>query len=92
MQPPFSFDFNPRSRVGNDVAGDVTLEYETKFQSTFPRGERHIDLRLFPALVDFNPRSRVGNDQSFAVFKSGSRYFNPRSRVGNDGDGDCERS
>ena len=62
MQPPFSFDFNPRSRVGNDVAGDVTLEYETKFQSTFPRGERHIDLRLFPALVDFNPRSRVGND------------------------------
>ena len=32
------------------------------FQSTFPRGERHLALKFRLLLINFNPRSRVGND------------------------------
>ena len=33
-------DFNPRSRVGNDCKVGDTVYVPTRFQSTFPRGER----------------------------------------------------
>ena len=55
-------DFNPRSRVGNDVSGSRTEWYEHVFQSTFPRGERPRKLLRLSTLLYFNPRSRVGND------------------------------
>ena len=33
-------DFNPRSRVGNDFIAVSSMHLATRFQSTFPRGER----------------------------------------------------
>ena len=34
-------NFNPRSRVGNDVFAVINRRLHSEFQSTFPRGERH---------------------------------------------------
>ena len=39
-----------------------------KFQSTFPRGERRITVRIRLRHPNFNPRSRVGNDRSDHVY------------------------
>ena len=36
-------DFNPRSRVGNDCKVGDTVYVPTRFQSTFPRGERLVE-------------------------------------------------
>ena len=54
-------NFNPRSLVGNDrhIAGGSSF---CKFQSTFPRGERHSVFLICTPLFYFNPRSLVGND------------------------------
>ena len=41
------------------------INYCIKFQSTFPRGERHIILPFFLLNYNFNPRSLVGNDVLF---------------------------
>ena len=57
-------DFNPRSRVGNDCKVGDTVYVPTRFQSTFPRGERQFCHINSPFLYYFNPRSRVGNDVS----------------------------
>ena len=54
--------FNPRSHVGNDSQSDDPASFPVLFQSTFPRGERLFDERLFCSYIDFNPRSHVGND------------------------------
>ena len=35
---------------------------ESAFQSTFPRGERHMVVNVTSTTFYFNPRSRVGND------------------------------
>ena len=37
-------DFNPRSRVGNDGQGLINIFTPVLFQSTFPRGERQLDI------------------------------------------------
>ena len=55
-------NFNPRSRVGNDLAALPTLCIAPRFQSTFPRGERPPGGAFTTWSMDFNPRSRVGND------------------------------
>ena len=62
--PGFLFcrNFNPRSRVGNDNCRWIPMSEQYKFQSTFPRGERRLLVRLPDDLNNFNPRSRVGND------------------------------
>ena len=56
-------NFNPRSRVGSDDMGGVSMEGKKIFQSTLPRGER-LQEGVHPPqfLWDFNPRSRVGSD------------------------------
>ena len=76
--------FNPRSRVGNDVLHCDINAAATRFQSTFPRGERRRSVRLYKCLGNFNPRSRVGNDVMYYFISFSIFYFNPRSRVGND--------
>ena len=58
-----SFNFNPRSLVGNDGKPKVSGIINSKFQSTFPRGERPLWLLGGDLRCDFNPRSLVGNDQ-----------------------------
>ena len=56
------FNFNPRSRVGNDCSSASLISMDSRFQSTFPRGERlNKEIGGFNC-DDFNPRSRVGND------------------------------
>ena len=54
--------FNPRSRVGNDDIFHRFFKSQLRFQSTFPRGERHDAISNMLPACNFNPRSRVGND------------------------------
>ena len=46
-----------------------------KFQSTFPRGERHMQDELYRLCRSFNPRSREGNDVDTAVTGYGKNQF-----------------
>ena len=55
--------FNPRSRVGSDAGIPQPLRSISLFQSTLPRGERHLRHAVERAGQKcFNPRSRVGSD------------------------------
>ena len=80
-----STNFNPRSRVGNDVFSlcpacnypSISIHVPA-WGTTGPEG-RVRSWRYF------NPRSRVGNDLMAEVVGQASFDFNPRSRVGNDG-------
>ena len=56
----------------------------SRFQSTFPRGERRWQYTVTRGVSDFNPRSLVGNDYTLPSFIIQFNYFNPRSLVGND--------
>ena len=77
--------FNPRSRVGNDVNQSKLFTF-IKFQSTFPRGERHsvtvytLFVQIFQSTFPRGERLHLLSDYTIP------RYFNPRSRVGNDDD------
>ena len=66
----FFKNFNPRSRVGNDM-NDYDMDMiREEFQSTFPRGERQPYLVNQQLIDNFNPRSRVGNDLFLLPFLS----------------------
>ena len=55
------------------------------FQSTLPRGERHLAQQSGNrAMRDFNPRSREGSDILGAASSGLQNNFNPRSREGSD--------
>ena len=58
-----------------------------RFQSTFPRGERHLCWLVAVKHIHFNPRSLVGNDSQYQPVLRSLQDFNPRSLVGNDGGG-----
>ena len=55
-----------------------------RFQSTFPRGERHLCWLVAVKHIHFNPRSLVGNDVKTYSIQTQHLHFNPRSLVGND--------
>ena len=78
-------DFNPRSRVGSDVSQFRLLIIGAVFQSTLPRGERHLPLWALHRSIVFQstlPRGeRLTSHSAFASVGN----FNPRSRVGSDG-------
>jgi len=58
--------FNPRARVGRDLATGMMLPMRGMFQSTRPRGARPEALKAEEAaLYSFNPRARVGRDAEF---------------------------
>ena len=60
----FIGDFNPRSHEGSDSASFTFVFHHFLFQSTLPRGERHIwQDKKFKA-ANFNPRSHEGSDSS----------------------------
>ena len=61
-------NFNPRSREGSDGPSDVTLLTVPVFQSTLPRGERHLPQTRCPENVYFNPRSREGSDIHLSTY------------------------
>ena len=77
-------NFNPRSREGSDGPSDVTLLTVPVFQSTLPRGERHLPQTRCPENVYFNPRSREGSDMPKPFKTVLMFHFNPRSREGSD--------
>ena len=56
-------DFNPRSREGSDMKRKLMPNLMGKFQSTLPRGERHVRQHILLGGRYFNPRSREGSDR-----------------------------
>ena len=60
------------------------LDFNSRFQSTLPRGERHSGMGKRSDHVYFNPRSREGSDQPKMDTYWIMQYFNPRSREGSD--------
>ena len=70
---------------GATVAGDVTLEYETKFQSTLPQGERLVAFVAITANFKFQSTLPQGERRYYPLYKViHIMYFNPRSRKGSD--------
>ena len=58
-----SFCFNPRARMGRDLAHCDNSQKSNPFQSTRPHGARLIVRLLAPAVpFRFNPRARMGRD------------------------------
>ena len=80
----FPTNFNPRSRVGNDLSIPQVCIYNIQFQSTFPRGERRYfkirELRKRQFQSTFPRGERRCKNWIYSVTEN----FNPRSRVGND--------
>ena len=55
------------------------------FQSTLPRGERHLRREIQRQFIhNFNPRSREGSDKAQHIQETVQDNFNPRSREGSD--------
>ena len=76
--------FNPRSREGSDVFPDKAHGKIYTFQSTLPRRERQLKIKLPSGILKFQStlprRERLWSCSHF----SNEGYFNPRSREGSD--------
>ena len=57
-------NFNPRSHGGSDIKAKQSLSFVKQFQSTLPRGERHVPCCGGKSSLYFNPRSHGGSDNS----------------------------
>ena len=79
-----TFNFNPRSRVGNDKVNDEWLTEGTGFQSTFPRGERPNATKSSELPCQFQSTFPRGERPTQMRNNDANHDFNPRSRVGND--------
>ena len=77
-------NFNPRSRVGNDLLMLLSYQLASPFQSTFPRGERRYFSCLYQLPPEFQSTFPRGERLPSLPFLQLRQYFNPRSRVGND--------
>ena len=85
IKTPNKISFNPRTRVGCDKTQMYRLRPGEGFQSTHPRGVRHLSCRLMSGLsASFNPRTRVGCDAGDGIDITHLSRFNPRTRVGCD--------
>ena len=70
---------------GATCSGHKIFYTGSKFQSTLPRGERHVRVIKYSILVpNFNPRSHEGSDVCIRVAGYTITYFNPRSHEGSD--------
>ena len=77
--------FNPRSREGSDNRLEAVWMKTEIFQSTLPRGERHLRREIQRQFIhNFNPRSREGSDKAQHIQETVQDNFNPRSREGSD--------
>ena len=80
--------FNPRTRVGCDVANHNLMTSQFQFQSTHPRGVRPLSMcGELGRSSRFNPRTRVGCDHMDKGGQEAQSGFNPRTRVGCDAQG-----
>ena len=77
-------NFNPRSRVGNDISRTVSALNKVISIHVPAWGTTMFRKTETVLQCDFNPRSRVGNDEYKKTQMRIDRNFNPRSRVGND--------
>ena len=72
--------FNPRAREGRDVNGGWAPGHHIIFQSTRPRGARHLEaLENAGPKADFNPRACKRRDRFICACASACFYFNPRA-------------
>ena len=60
-------NFNPRSHEGSDVMWLLLAQRQNVFQSTLPRGERHIKTYFCNEMYYFNPRSHEGSDYNWPL-------------------------
>jgi len=60
------------------------LSFEVSFQSTRPRGARHISGMANPVGNGFNPRAHAGRDSPYIRYRSLMNRFNPRAHAGRD--------
>ena len=68
--------FNPRARVGRDGYSCWWPQSSTLFQSTRPRGARHVFIYLlYRPSSRFNPRARVGRDAHRSCLRSATDVF-----------------
>ena len=79
----FFLSFNPRAHVGRDLAAGSPF-CASRFQSTRPRGARHICKYTKEKFSCFNPRAHVGRDLCTLVSCKMHVSFNPRAHVGRD--------
>ena len=79
-----SLNFNPRSHEGSDGRMRADAQPSIGFQSTLPRGERHICCRKERFRPYFNPRSHEGSDLVYTGCSPILANFNPRSHEGSD--------
>ena len=77
------WDFNPRSREGSDRGACKYMDEVKKFQSTLPRGERHMDEVKKNRLLKFQSTLPRG-ERHILLSHPQKLYFNPRSREGSD--------
>ena len=77
-------NFNPRSRVGNDERCHRKSLGMAKFQSTFPRGERQVQLLRAGGADKISIHVPAWGTTGHPCGASCTDHFNPRSRVGND--------
>ena len=76
--------FNPRTHEGCDIIKDDTDDNGSLFQSTHPRGVRHLVWSFNLSLMCFNPRTHEGCDVPLYVQPTTCSCFNPRTHEGCD--------
>ena len=78
------FYFNPRSREGSDEKRIDNVGKAFQFQSTLPRGERHLIPRMQSCITLFQSTLPRGERLVSLVVLPVAHDFNPRSREGSD--------
>ncbi len=87
---PSATDFNPRTRVGCDVPSHHSSAPIASFQSTHPRGVRHLKGKCSEPNCPFQSTHPRGVRRLCRSANSGTLDFNPRTRVGCDARVGCE--
>jgi len=78
------YSFNPRARVGRDLAEHGQIVSVVGFNPRARVGRDPYKGLCRTILYSFNPRARVGRDGAVAIRLGGLAGFNPRARVGRD--------
>ena len=76
--------FNPRPRARGDIERLLRKRFQTRFQSTPPRGRRRAGIWCKTVGLSFNPRPRAGGDKPARNRGDRRDCFNPRPRAGGD--------
>ena len=78
-------NFNPRSHEGSDINRAMHIVHATVFQSTLPRGERHLQNMQQKKILIFQSTLPRGERRYYdLVTQHRVNNFNPRSHEGSD--------